>query len=279
MANKSVLEQKKRVWEIDALRGALILLVLCNHLNMTVEAFCINGAYTNFDSYAWVNITDPLHIWFDWGADGVIYSSPVVVALRKYLTNPIVGVFFLVSGLSYKFSRNNLKNGFRLIAAAAFIIVFTKLLVLYTGDEIQFIRFGVLHCYAACHLIHYFLLEERSDKVLLLTAAVSLIVGYYLKFNPMSSNLALLVPFGIHEYGTVLRDYWPVFPMLGWFLIGVVLGRKYYGGKVTLYPAQEMKKWHKPLRFLGRHSGLIYCGHIVVYSVVFCGVGQLFNLY
>ena len=64
-----------RVWEIDALRGFLILLVLCNHLNVAVEAFCINGVYSNFDSYAWANATDPLHFWFDWDADGVIYKE------------------------------------------------------------------------------------------------------------------------------------------------------------------------------------------------------------
>lgn len=279
MASKSHIEKKKRVWEIDAVRGTLILLVLCNHLNMTVGAFCINGVYKNFDSYAWVNITDPLHVWFDWGVDGVIFSSPVVVTLRKYLTNPIVGIFFVVSGISYHFSRDNLKNGFRLLCGAAFLSVFTKLLTLYARDANQFIRFGVLHCYASCHFIHYFLLEKRSNKTLLAIAAVSFALGYYLKFNPVYSDLALLVPFGVYENGTVLRDYWPVFPMLGWFLIGVVLGRRYYGEKVSLFPTQESKNWHRPLQFLGRHSGLIYCGHMVVYTIVFYAIGRIFNLY
>ena len=279
MASKSGMGKKKRVWEIDALRGALILLVLCNHLNITVENFCIDGGYKNFDSYAWVNITDPLHAWFDWSADGEIISSPVVVTLRKYLTDPVVGIFFVVSGISYKFSRDNLKNGFRLLCGAVFISVFTKLLTLYTEEKLWFIRFGVLHCYASCHFIYYFLLDKRSNKALLAIAMLSLVVGYYLKFNPVYSDLALLVPFGIREEGTLLWDYWPVFPMLGWFLIGVVLGRKYYGEKVSLFPTQGSKKWHKPLQFLGRHSGLIYCGHMVVYSLVFIGIGLIFNLY
>jgi uncharacterized membrane protein len=270
--------EKKRVWEVDALRGFLILSVLAYHLYMTVEAFCIDGYYS-ISSVDYVRFTDPLFFWFRIDEAGCVVRSVFPNFAVKYMQPLWVDMFFVVSGISYKFSRNNLKNGFRLLLGAAFVSLFTKLLVLYSGDESQFIRFGVLHCYAVCHLIHYFLLEERSNKALLPTAAVSLIVGYYLKFYPMSSNLALLVPFGIHEYGTVLRDYWPVFPMLGWFLIGVALGRKYYGEKVSLYPEQENKKWHKPLRFLGRHSGLIYCGHMVVYSVVFIAIGHIFALY
>ena len=279
MRNKLPIEVKKRVWEIDAYRGFLMLLLVCNHLNFTVEAFCINGYYQNFDSYAWVNITDPLHFWFDWGADGVIFASPFISFLQRYLNEPVVATFFIISGISYRFSRDNFKGGIRLLCAAAFISVFTMLLVWYTGDEGQFIRFGALHCYACCHLIYYFLLEERSDKVLLLTAAVSLVVGYYLRLEPVYSNFALLVPFGVREYGATLRDYWPVFPMLGWFLLGAVIGRHRYQEKETRFPMHEHRKWHKPLCFLGRHSGLIYCGHMVVYTIVFCGIGHIFNLY
>lgn len=279
MRSESSLEQKKRVWEIDAYRGFLMLLLVCNHLNFTVKAFCINGIYTNFDSYAWVNITDPLHFWFDWGSDGVIYASPFISFLQEYLNEPVVATFFIISGISYGFSRNNLRGGLRLLVGAAFISGFTKLLVIYTGDESQFIRFGALHCYALCHLIYYYLLEERSDKTLLVAAAISLIIGYYLRSHITYSDFAILVPFGIREYGVRVRDYWPVFPMLGWFLIGIVLGKRYYSEKCTRFPKQEQQLWHKPLRFLGRHSGLIYCGHMVVYSLVFIGIGHLFDLY
>lgn len=279
MHSDSSLEQKKRIWEIDAVRGFMMLLLVCNHLYTTVDAFCIQGIYENFDSYAWVNITDPLHFWFDWGADGEIFSTPHIAFLRKYLNEPVVAFFFVISGISYRFSRNNLRGGFRLMLGAAFVGVFTKLLEIYTGDESQFIRFGALHCYAMCHLIYYFLLEERSNKTLLLISAVVLVVGYYLRHHHVYLDLPWLLPFGIRENGVYIRDYWPIFPMLGWFLIGIVAGRKYYGEKHSLFPKQEGRNWYKPLCFLGRHSGLIYCGHMVVYSLVFIGIGQIFTLY
>lgn len=275
--NESVLSQK-RIWEIDAMRGMLMLCLLAYHLYHVVKLLCVNGNY-GIDAVAYVNATDPLHFWFRFASDGSIIPGAFPSFAIKYLQPMGVDTFFIVSGISYKFSRNNLRGGLRLLLGATFISGFTKLLVLYTGDENQFIRFGALHCYAACHLIHYFLLEEQSNKTLLLTSAVSLILGYYLKHHIVHSNSALLVPFGIYEYGVFMRDYWPVFPMLGWFLIGIVLGRKYYSEKVSLFPKQEDRNWYKPLCFLGRHSGLIYCGHMVVYSLVFIGIGHIFALY
>lgn len=270
--------EKKRVWEIDAIRGFLILSVLAYHLYMTVEAFCINGYY-NISSVDYVKFTDPLLFWFQINEAGEISRSLFPKFAVKHMQPLWVDMFFVVSGISYRFSRNNLRGGFRLLLGATFVSGFTWLIELLSGDGGQFIRFGVLHCYASCHLIHYYLLEERSNKALLLTAAVSLVVGYYLKFNPTFSDFALLVPFGIRERGTLLRDYWPVFPMLGWFLIGAVLGKRLYPEKKTLFPGQTDRKWHKPLCFLGRYSGLIYCGHIVIYTVVFVGVGWVFNLF
>lgn len=267
-----------RIWEIDALRGLLILCVLATHLYYTVDAFCIDGYY-NIDSYAYVNTTDPLHFWFDWGEDGEIYKAFLPDKVREVWVRLGVDCFFVISGISCMFSRNNLKSGIRLLCAAAFISLFTKLIAVFTEDEHQFIRFGVLHCYAVCHLIHYFFFESRSDKLLALVAVLSLVVGYLLRHYGVYSNLVLLVPFGIREHGVTMRDYWPVFPMLGWFLIGVVIGRHQYIEKKTKYPKLESKKWHRLLCFFGRFSGLIYCGHIVAYTLIFCGIGYIFDLY
>ncbi len=269
---------KNRVWEIDAIRGYLILWVLFYHLYFTVYEFCIDGGYS-IDPYAYIAATDPLRIWFALDISGEVTLGILPAFAEKYLQPAWVDVFFVVSGLSCIFSRNNLKSGIRLLCGAAFVSLFTKLLAVFTGDETQFIRFGVLHCYAVCHLIFYFLLENRSNKFLVVSAIASLVLGYTLKHLNIYSDFSLLVPFGIKERGVMMRDYWPVFPMLGWFLIGVVMGRHWYSDKKTRFPNLEDKKWHRPLRFLGRHSGLIYCGHMVVYTVVFCGIGYIFDLY
>ena len=273
------LSAKKRVWELDAARGFLTLGLLLFHLYFTLDAFYVNGHYTKIDSYAFVNAVDPLRIFWGVTETGKLQR----VFLGKYfdfVNRSGVNLFFIISGISCRFSRDNLKSGLRLMGGAAFVSGFTKLLALCTGDPGQFTRFGALHCYAACHLIYSFFLEGRKNSVLLTTAIPSLLIGYFLRYvYPMSSEFALLYPFGVREIGAIGRDYWPIFPMLGWFLAGVILGRRWYQEKDTRFPNSRGINLTRPIRLLGRHSGVIYCGHMVIYTVVFCGAGYIFDLY
>lgn len=268
---------RERVWELDAMRGLLILCVLVIHLYYTVDAFCVNGYY-NIDSYAYVNTTDPLHFWFDWGSDGKIYRAFLTPEFVSAWTHWGVIAFFAISGICCLFSRDNLHRGLIMLAAAFVFSGFTKLLAIWTQNPGQFIRFGVLHCYAYCHILYYFLFENRRSSTLLAAAAGVLLLGYYLRFHPIYLNTPLLYPFGIYESGAPSRDYWPIFPMLGWLLIGVVWGRHFYPERKTMFPDTPMKKWTRPLQYLGRHSGKIYLAHIFVYTAVFCGIGWAFGL-
>lgn len=273
------LQRRERIWEVDALRGLLILCVLCTHLYYTVDAFCIRGGYSAMNPYVWVDTTDPLHFWFDWGADRVIYKAFLTEELRNLWISAGVAGFFVLSGISCLFSRSNLSRGLKLLGAALFISLFTKLLSVWCGDQTQFIRFGVIHCYAYCHLIYYFLLEKRSTKVLIWTAIPILVVGYLLKWFPIYSTLPFFYPFGIHEIGAPGQDYWPIFPMLGWMLLGTALGRRLYATRCSLWPESPAARWTKPLRCMGQYSGTIYVTHIVLYPALFFGIGWLFQLF
>ena len=277
MKELSTLE-KKRVWEIDAWRGFLILSVLINHLNLTVHAFCINGYYA-IDSARWAALSDPLGVWYTYGPDGVLRSTAWVTWLRTYLTNPAVDSFFIISGISCMFSRNNLKRSLQVLAAGLFISAFTFGLSVWTGDSTRFIRFGVLMCYATCQLIFHFFLSKRSNKILLIVASVAFAIGYYIRYVGVpATRLPIFYIFGVPQIGDQSSDFWPVFPMLGWFLIGVVLGRKFYHEKKTLLPYKLPERLTRPLQWLGRYSGVIYVSHIVIYTAVFCGIGYIFHL-
>lgn len=269
--------QKQRVWEIDVYRGFRILTVLALHLYIAVDEFCIDGYY-NIDSYAWVNITDPLHFWFDWGEDGVIYKSFLterIIAIWTYLG---IAGFFVISGVCCSLSKNSWNRILRLFAAGGFISVFTFAVYLLTGEEQRFVRFGAIFCYASCHLIYEAFLKKRSNKFLIVLAVPILIAGYYLQVHPVYSYWAVLYPFGIREYGVLAGEYFPILPYLGWVLLGVVWGRKFYEEKKSLIPLPVADRLTRPLQWLGRHSGAIFVGHVVVYTVAFCGIGYLFDL-
>lgn len=271
-------ELEKRVWEIDAWRGFLILAVLINHLNFTVNAFCINGYYM-IDSARWAALSDPLGVWYTRSADGTIQSAPWVLWLRSNLTYPAVDTFFIISGISCLFSRNKKKRAFIILGAGLFVAAFTYGLAVWTGDPTRFIRFGVLFCYAGCQLIYCYLLEKRSNETLFFVAAIALAIGYYLRYHGVpATRIPIFYIFGVPQIGDQSSDYWPLLPMLGWFLVGVVFGRKYYSKKQSLIPSARADKITKPLQWMGRYSGIIYVSHIILYTVIFCGIGYIFGL-
>ena len=267
-----------RVWEIDAMRGLLLLCLLAWHLYFTVDAFCIDGYY-HIDSHQWVNLTDPLHFWFDWGEDGVIFRAFLTPNFINFLMRSGVDTFFVMSGISCMFSRNNLKRALKILAAGVFITAFTFVLWQLTGDPTRFIRFGALLCYASCQLIFLYFLEKRSNEALFCVAAPVLAIGYYLRYHSLTATkLPIFYIFGVPQAGDLSTDWWPIFPMLGWFLLGVVIGRKYYAEKKSLWPNEIARRITRPLQFFGRHSGVIYVGHIVLYPAVFCGIGYLLGI-
>ena len=268
----------KRVWEIDAMRGFLILGVLVYHLYFTIKAFMINGYY-QIDSLQYVETTDPLHFWFTPLSNGTFEMSAFPRFVVQYLQPLGVDTFFVISGIACMFTRNGKKNTLRLFIAAAFIAAFTYGLAVWTGDPTRFIRFGVLMCYAFCHLIYEFLLKKRSNEFLFIIASISFAIGYYIRYHGVqATRLPIFYIFGVPQIGDQSSDFWPIIPMLGWFLLGVVIGRKYYSEKKTRLPYKLPDKLTKPLQFLGRYSGIIYVSHIVIYTAVFCGIGYIFHL-
>lgn len=275
---EKAINKASRVWEIDALRGLLILCVLAYHLYFTINAFMINGYY-KIDSLKYVAITDPLHFWFVTSDNGTIEFSAFPKFAVQYLQPLVVDTFFVISGIACIFTRNGRKNIIKLFIAALLVAAFTYGLSLWTGDPTRFIRFGVLMCYAFCHLIYEFLLKKRSNEFLFIIASISFAVGYYIRYHGVAAmRFPIFYIFGVPQIGDQSSDFWPIFPMLGWFLLGVVIGRKYYSEKKTLLPYKWPDKLTKPLQFLGRYSGIIYVSHIVIYTVVFCGIGYILHL-
>ena len=65
-------------------------------------------------------------------------------------------------------------------------------------------------------------------------------------------------------------DYFPIFPQLGWFLLGAALGRTVYREKQTLLPCAAQDFFLiRFFRWCGRQSLWIYLAHQpVVYGIL-----------
>ena len=225
-----------RIIEIDILRGICILGMVVVHLLMNYYDFYQNHNYPDF-----------LRFFFDWG--GII--------------------FVVLSGIAVTLGHHPIKRGL-LVFAAGMICT----LVTYGLQEfdvpILVIRFGILHCLGVCMIVSPKLLQ--TPKTVLTALGLCIIwVGYWFESGGVSLvENRYLYPLGLRYIGFSSGDYFPLAPHLGWFILGIVLGRLLYKKRTSLLG--KMKGNFFPVNFLrwcGQQSLWIYLLHQPVLYGVF----------
>ena len=221
---------KKRIWELDALRGMAIFVMIAVHL-----------VYDLVELFRVWELKDPRLFYFlqDWG-----------------------GVIFLVlSGICVTLGSAPVKRGLVVLGCGVLVSAVTAgMYLLDFADRGIIIYFGVLHCLGVCMLL-WPVFRKSPWWLLALLGAVMVAGGLYLDAHVRSSS-ALLIPLGIPSYGFSSSDYFPLLPNLGYFLLGAALGRTAYRKKESLLPRVHTQ--NPALRLLcwcGRQSLWIYLLH------------------
>ena len=245
----SVLEEnKKRILEIDLLRGVAVFLMMLHHFIFDLRYI------VGLDVFAFQET-----VWF-----------------QEYLRPPVIAVFIMVSGISSSFSRSNLRRGVRLLIASL-ILTCGSLLVRYlTNLDQGVVVFNVFHV-LAISIIVYALLEKiyqrkktmdtyRFKFFLLLT-----ILGTALIFLPgilqgkfgLKSTVLNIIFFAEYPADMKLLDNMALFPWLGFFLIGAAFGLVLYRKRNSLLPepGPRLGKVLAPLTFFGRNALWVYLLH------------------
>ena len=127
------------------------------------------------------------------------------------------------------------------------------------------LRFGILHCLGVCMLLWPVFRKLPGTAVF---AAVFVALGFW--FRGMTVDCPALFPLGLVSPTFASADYFPLFPNLGWFLLGAALGLHFYREKKTLFPHFPSNCW--PIRFLsfcGRQSLWIYLAHQPLLLLIF----------
>ena len=220
---------KKRIWELDALRGLCILGMVIVHF-----------VYDLVELYALVPMAYPK--WFafvkDWG--GVL--------------------FLLLSGTCATLGSSHTRRGLLVFACGMVCTAVTLGMYLlgFSGKEI-IIYFGVLHCLGVCMLLWGGFRKLPTWALGVLGAALTA-AGLWLRTRYVSFPWLIVLGFVPDWFAS--SDYFPLLPNLGFFLLGAVLGRTVYRQKSTRLPSVNEKS--PALRFLtlcGRHSLGIYLLH------------------
>lgn len=220
---------KKRIWELDALRGVCVLGMVAVHLvyDLTQLSGLVEWTYPR-----WFSLIK------DWG--GVL--------------------FLLISGVCVTLGSRNLRRGVIVLGCGMVCTAVTfAMAALGLSDPAIVIWFGVLHCLGACMLL-WSVLEKLPVKAMVILGALLALAG--LALRRMVFSFPWLIPLGFVTEGFASSDYFPLLPHLGFFLLGAALGRTVYREKRSLLPrVPENNPILRFFRFCGRNSLIIYLLH------------------
>jgi uncharacterized membrane protein len=228
----------ERFWEIDALRGIAIILMILYHLVFDLNYFRLFTTDLN--------------------------SLPVLLFLY-----PVSTTFLLLVGISLTVSYSRaqqilsirqLRIKFLKRGTSVFGLGLIITLVTWVYPHDGYIVFGVLHCIGLSILLVYPLIRFR--KLPLILGVLCIILGVYLRIAVVV-DFPWLLWLGFVPSGFYTLDYFPLLPWFGVVLIGVFLGNNLYQNDKRKFSVKDHSQFivSRGLCFLGRHSLIIYLLH------------------
>ena len=226
---------KNRIWELDAFRGLFILCVIFIHGIYDLQMF------------------------------GFVGDTPVIYNIIKDYGGIL---FILISGICVTLGSHSVKRGIIVFLCGMLITGVTY--ALYFIDQSNadlLIHFGVLHLLGIC-MLAYPLYKRLPVWAVAALGVLFVIAGFLV--TPLRSDFPPALAFGIIPKGYAAADYFPIFPNMGWFMLGSVLGRMVYKSKQSLLPRFPYQTpVVKFFSFCGRHSLWIYLLHQpILYGIV-----------
>ena len=267
-------KKRERIWEIDFLRGLMILFVVWDHFMWDVNM--IGSHEYNSGLFQWLY---------------TLSQSYYAGSLRRVTHDVFVSMFVLTSGISCSFSRSNGKRAIKMMSFALLFSAVTYAISAIINEKLT-IYFNVIHVVALSVALYSGIewIWGRCTKnwhknifgvVMFAIIMTALVLGSCAKnMNVHWTNLL----FGESEWRTdVIRkfrsggDYLAFLPDFGWFLVGVFLGKLVYRERKTVFPSVDAR-YVSPVTFCGRHSLWVYfISQIVMFGFVYL-LHVMFNI-
>jgi uncharacterized membrane protein len=244
-----------RYWEIDALRGVAIVMMVVYHLVYDLTLF----------GYYQANVfIGP------WRVFARVTATLFILLVGVSLTLSHARISRKASGWSLY--ENYLLRGLKLLGWG---MVITLAAQVYTGRAS--IIFGILHLIGTATILAYPFLSLHLANLVLGAAIIAL--GVYLNELPVTHDWLLVL--GLKSPPTVYQlDYFPLLPWFGVALLGLFAGQFLYPGGRRRFnlPGLGERPGVQELAWLGRRSLLVYLAHqpllIAVLTLVGWSMGE-----
>mgnify|MGYP000700605335 FL=1 len=227
---------KSRIWELDALRGVCILCVIVVHFLFDLSFF------------GGLDLTLPA--WY--------------VFIQEYGG----AIFVVLSGVCVTLGSKSVRRGLIVFACGMLItaVTYGMYRLGMSGADVV-VKFGVLHLLGVCMLVYPAFKKLPPAALALLGLAIA-ITGYAIRGVVVPQRW--LFPLGLTYEGFTSSDYFPLFPQLGYFLIGAAIGKTAYREKRTFLPgAFQQTPVARFFCWCGRQSLFIYLLHQpIVYGLL-----------
>ena len=259
----------KRIWEVDFVRGLMILFVVWDHFMWDIAD--IGSSVYNTKLFSW------------------LYELTVKYyggSLRAVTHDVFVTMFVFTSGVSCSFSRSNGKRALKMCIFAALFSAVTYAASAILQTDIT-IYFNVIHVIALSVAIYagiewiWSKLTKNWQKnifgvVFFAVTMTALVLGHCTDnmnvnwiqyvFDPNRKSQWLENAVQTVRWG---GDYWSFIPSFGWFLVGVLLGKVAYRERKSVFPSVN-PKYVCPITFCGKYSIWIYfASQVVMYGLVY----------
>jgi uncharacterized membrane protein len=246
-------DKPNRLWEVDTLRGIAIGLMIFFHFVWDLNHFA--RYEVNVLSTPWQTFARSI-------ASTFIFVMGVSLTLSYNRAKQQAGH----SALFKKYQR----RGVQIFGLGMVITVVT-----YFFIGRGFVIFGILHLLGLSIILAYPFLRY-SKWVTLLTGLLAIGLGIYL--NRLVVSFPWLIWLGVRQAGIYMVDYYPLLPWFGITLIGISAGYTLYpqGVRHFTWPDLAQVVPIRGLRFLGRHSLLIYLIHQPILIGLFTVLGYGF---
>lgn len=243
---------RTRFWEIDALRGVAIIMMVTYHLMWDFWAYNIIPGlvlYSGFWKY-FQRTTATLFL-------TLVGVSLAVATLRRLAT----------TGDTRPPFRPYLRRGLWVFGWGLVI----SLVVWAAGAG--YVHFGVLHLIGFSTIAAYPFLRLRWTNLALW--AILFVAGYLLL--DVRVDFPWLLWLGLTPEAYYPNDYFPVIPYFGVVLLGIFLGNSLYRAEDRRFPLPDLSHWPPiaGLQWLGRHSLVIYVLHQPLLYAILIALGLI----